>query len=128
MSWIGRNIRWIMILSGALTATMIYAAIAPDAAMRSMFGETVDGPLAHLLARNWGALIALTGGLLIYGALDPAARTAALVTASASKIFFIALVVSERERFAGQQVILGAAADAAMVLLFLWYLASRPRA
>jgi len=32
MPWIGANIRWIMIVSRALTTTMIYAAIAPDAA------------------------------------------------------------------------------------------------
>jgi len=40
MTWIVANIKWIMIVSGVLTATMIYAAIAPEAALRSTFGET----------------------------------------------------------------------------------------
>jgi hypothetical protein len=58
MLWIIANIRWIMIASGVLTATMIYAAIAPEAALHSTFGETLDGPLAEIVVRNWGALIA----------------------------------------------------------------------
>ena len=61
MSAIRRHIRGIMVVSGTLTATMIHAAIAPDAAMRATFGETLDGPLAHLVVRNWGALIGLVG-------------------------------------------------------------------
>ena len=32
--------KWIMLLSGVLTSTMIYAAIAPDAALQSTFGES----------------------------------------------------------------------------------------
>jgi len=57
--WIVHNMRWIMLASGGLTATMVQAAFAPDAALQSNFGETVNGPLAHLVARNCGALIAL---------------------------------------------------------------------
>jgi hypothetical protein len=44
MTWIVRHIRWIMVVSGVLTTTMVYAAIAPDAALRSTFGETLSGP------------------------------------------------------------------------------------
>jgi hypothetical protein len=46
VSWIVVNIHWIMILSGVLTMTMVYAALAPDAALRSTFGESVSGPVA----------------------------------------------------------------------------------
>src|SRR6266545_2140013 len=56
MTRIIANIRWIMIVSGVLTATMIYAAIATEAALQSTFGETLDGPLARIVVRNWGAL------------------------------------------------------------------------
>jgi hypothetical protein len=52
---------------GALTCTMVYAAIAPQAALRSTFGTTLEGPLAEVLVRNWGALIALVGAMLIRG-------------------------------------------------------------
>jgi cbb3-type cytochrome oxidase subunit 1 len=68
--WIVRYMRWIMLVSGVLTATMVQAAITPDSALQSNFGETVSGPLAHLVVRNWGALIALVGGMLIYGAFN----------------------------------------------------------
>ena len=124
MRWIQNNIRWIMILSGGLTTTMLYAAIAPDAAMRSMFGESVDGPLAHILARNWGMLIALTGAMLIYGAFDRPSRPLVLAVASISKTFFIVLVLAQGARYLGQQTAISVIVDSAMVVLFVWYLAS----
>ena len=65
MSWIVANIHRIMILSGVLTMTMIYAALAPEAALRSTFGENVSGPVADIVVRNWGALIALVGAMLM---------------------------------------------------------------
>ncbi len=51
------SIKWIMIVSGLLTCTMVYAVIAPQAMLQSTFGETLEGPLALLIVRNWGALI-----------------------------------------------------------------------
>ena len=68
MSWIVANIHRVMIVSGVLTMTMIYAALAPEAALRSTFGESVSGPVADIVVRNWGALIALVGAMLIYAA------------------------------------------------------------
>jgi len=125
MTWIGNHIRWIMIVSGLLTATMIYAAIAPDAALRSTFGETVDGPLAHLIVRNWGALIAFVGAMLVYGAFDPPARPVILAMAAAGKVVFIALVLSQGGRYLGQQAGVAVAIDSVMVALFCWYLVAR---
>ena len=85
MSWIVVNIHRIMIVSGVLTMTMVYAALAPEAALRSTFGESVSGPVADIVVRNWGALIALVGAMLIYGARKPAVRPMALTLAGASK-------------------------------------------
>ena len=65
-----------MSLSGLLTMTMIYAARAPAAALRSTFGESVSGPVADIVVRNWGALIALVGAMLTYGTRKPAVRPA----------------------------------------------------
>lgn len=79
--WIIRSMRWIMLFSGVLTATMVQAAITPDAALQSNFGETVSGSVAHLVVRNWGALIALVGGMLIYGAFNPLQRPLVLIAA-----------------------------------------------
>ena len=77
MSWVVANIQPIMIVSGLLTMTTIYAALAPEAALRSTFGESMSGPVADIVVRNWGALIALVGATLIYAARKPAVRPAA---------------------------------------------------
>ena len=97
------TIRWIMLVSGVLTIPMVRAAITPDAALESTFGETVSGPLAHLVVRNWGALIALIGGMLIYAAFNPPQRPLLLIVAGASKTVFIALVLSEGARYLTHQ-------------------------
>jgi hypothetical protein len=120
--WIVHQMRWIMMVSGVLTATMIQAAIAPDAALESNFGETVSGPLAYLVVRNWSALIALIGAMLIYGAFNPIHRPLVLVVAGLSKLTFIGLVLSEGTRYLGYQAGMAIAIDSVMVLLFAWYL------
>jgi hypothetical protein len=124
MALIVKHIKWIMIVSGVLTTTMVYAAVAPQAALQSNFGETVDGPLANIIVRNWGALIALVGGMLLYGAFRPAVRGLVLVVSGASKAVFIALVLSEGTRYVSQQVGIAVAIDSLMVLFFAAYLAS----
>lgn len=122
MTWIVANIRWIMILSGVLTSTMFYAAIAPEAALQSTFGETLSGPLARIVVRNWGALIGLVGLMMIYGALNPAVRPLVLIVAGASKAIFVALVLSHGGRYLGSQAGVAIAIDAVMIALFAWYL------
>ena len=74
MNWILAKIKWVMLVSGLLTITMFYAAIAPQAALQSTFGETLEEPLASLIVRNWGVLIGLVGGMLLYGAFCPPVR------------------------------------------------------
>jgi hypothetical protein len=116
------NIKWIMLVSGVLTCTMVYAAIAPQAALRSTFGETLEGPLAEIVVRNWGALITLVGAMLVYGAFKPAVRPLALAVAGASKLVFIALVLSHGSRYLGQQAGIAIAVDLVWVVLFAIYL------
>jgi hypothetical protein len=115
------NIRWIMLVSGVLTCTMIYATIAPQAALRGNFGETLEGPLAEVVVRNWGVLIALIGGMLIYGAYHAAVRPLVLTIAGASKLVFIALVLAQGGRYLGQQVAIAVLIDAVWVVLFVLY-------
>src|SRR5688572_33214462 len=100
--WIVHYMRWIMLVSGVLTATMVQAAITPDAALQSNFGETVSGPLAHLVVRKWGALIDLIDGMLISGALNQLQRSLVLIVSGASKSTFITLVLSEGTRYWSQ--------------------------
>lgn len=120
-----RSIKWIMLVSGVLTCTMVYAAIAPHAMLQSTFGETLEGPLGELIVRNWGALIFLVGGMLIYGAFHEEVRGLVLVVAGASKVVFVALVLATGGRYTSGQAGLSIAVDAFMVMLFTAYLVTR---
>jgi hypothetical protein len=110
----------VMIVSGLLTITMLYAAVSPLNAMMTFFGEDLGTPAAAVVVANWGILIALMGALLIYGALHPPSRKLALVVAGASKIAFIWLVLAQGDRYLaglGTAVII----DSVMVALFAAY-------
>ena len=122
MSWIVDKIKWIMLVTGLLTCTMLYAALAPAAALRATFGESLSGPLAEIVVRNWGALIVLVGAMLIYGAYDPPARPLIVTVAALSKLIFIALVLVYGRHYLGQQAGMVVAIDSAMVLLYAGYL------
>ena len=122
MNWIVARIKWIMLVSGVLTCTMLYAAVAPQAALRSTFGATLEGPLAEIVVRNWGALIGLVGGMLIYGAYDPPGRPFIVTVAGLSKLVFIGLVLSHGRQYLGHQVGLAIAIDLVTVALFIGYL------
>jgi hypothetical protein len=122
MKFVTANIKWIMLVSGALTCTMVYAAIAPQAALRATFGDTLEGPLAEIVVRNWGALVALVGAMLIYGAFMPAVRSLALTIAGISKLVFITLVLAQGGRYLVQQAAIALALDLAWVVLFACYL------
>ena len=125
MTWIARNIHWLMRISGVLTLTMLYAVVAPDGALRSTFGESLGGPVADIVVRNWGALIGLMGGMLIYAARKPAVRPLALTVAGGSKAIFIVLVLSHGTRFLGYQAGVAVIVDLLWVLVFAVYLATR---
>ena len=122
MNWIVAKIKSIMLVSGALTCTMLYAALAPQATLRSTFGETLEGPLAEIVVRNWGALIALMGAMLIYGAYDPPGRPLVLTVAGLSKLVFIGLVLAHGRQYLGHQAGLAVVIDLVMVALFIGYL------
>jgi lysylphosphatidylglycerol synthetase-like protein (DUF2156 family) len=124
VSLIVRNIKAIMVLSGGLTATVAYAAAAPGPALESTFGESLTGPLAELLVRNWGVLVALIGAMLIHGAFNPASRRVALLAAAVSKVWFIALVLSNGTRYLGYGAGTAVAVDTLMVIMFVSYLAA----
>ena len=113
------SIKWIMLVSGALTCTMLYAAIAPHAMLQSTFGETVEGPLGELVVRNWGALIFLVGAMLIYGAFNEAVRPLVLTVAAASKAVFIGLVLANGDRYLRTQAGVSIAVDSLMVIVFV---------
>ena len=122
MTWLAAHFKWVMLVSGALTSTMVYTAIAPQAALASMFGATLEGPLAEIVVRNWGALIALVGAMLIYGAFNPPVRPLVLTVAGLSKLIFIGLVLAFGRPISGGQAGLSVGIDLLMVALFAAYL------
>lgn len=122
MNIIAAYIKWIMLVSGVLTCTMAYAAFAPQAALQSTFGESLEGPLATVVVRNWAVLITLMRGMLVYGAFVPAVRNLALFTAGLSKAVFVALIFSQGGRFLAHQAGTAAAIDAGWVIIFSLYL------
>ena len=124
MNLLHRWIKWVMLASGVLTCTMFYALVAPDASLQSNFGQSIDGPVAQIVVRNWGALIGLMGLLLIYGAFHEPARRIALVLAGTSKVAFIVLVLSFGREVLRYQVGVSVAVDSMMVVLFVAYLVS----
>ena len=131
MNWIVSNIKWLMLVSGALTCTMLYALIAPQPALRSNFGEGLEGPVAEIVVRNWGALIGLVGAMLIYGAFNPASRPMALMVAAVSKLTFVTLVLLHGQQYLSEQAGIAVGVDAVWVLLFTLYFIgarNRPRA
>lgn len=122
MTWLAKQMKWLMLVAGALTCTMLYAAIAPQAALRSNFGTALDGPIAEIVVRNWGALIALVGFMLIYGAFVEPARRLVLTVAVVSKATFIGLVLTFGRDLLVYQVRTAVVVDAIFIVVFGAYL------
>lgn len=127
MQMIEKNIKWIMLVSGIFTCSMLLATIAPQFVLLQTFGVTMDAPLANIVVRNWGFLIALVGALLIYGAYKPESRTLILVIASISKLVFIVLVLIFGRAYLGKAG-LAVGFDIIVVLLYVIYLLQTRRA
>jgi len=128
MRWIVSWMKGILLISGALTCTMFYAAVDPDAALRSTFGDTVEGPIAEIVVRNWGVLIGLMGLMLLYAAFDVAARPLVLTVAGTSKLVFIGLILVAGRPFLAHQAGVAVVCDLIQVALFAAYLIAAPRA
>ena len=116
------NFKWVMLISGLLTCTMLQALISPQASLISNFGQTIDVPLAEIIVRNWGALIGLVGIMLIYGAFMKSVRRFVLVIAGSSKIIFILLLLSSKESYMGFGAGTAVIVDSIMVVLYIAYL------
>jgi hypothetical protein len=115
------NIKWIMLIAGLLTCSMIFAVFAPQTALISMFGESLTEPLAQVVVRSWGFLIFIMGTLLIYGAFKPVHRNLALVFTSITKIVFIALIVIFGSQYIEKSAVT-IVLDSVLIIIFLTYL------
>jgi hypothetical protein len=122
MNLIVSNIQWIMLVAGVLTLTMLQAVFAPKAALKGLFGEALEGPVANIIVRNWGFLIALTAAFVIYAAFHPPLRAPALILSGAGKLCFVALVFAQGARYAKRQAFVAASIDLFWVVVFALYL------
>jgi hypothetical protein len=116
------NFKWIMLLSGLLTCTMFLGLVFPQNSLQSNFGETITGPVAEVIVRNWSALIGLIGLALIYGAFVENVRNFALVLAGISKIIFISLVLIYGRQFMSYGAGTAVIADTLMIALYATFL------
>jgi len=123
MDWIRGNIQWILIVCGAATRSMLVIALAPRFAARFIFGEELATPSSLLIARNWGAMIFVSGLLLIASAGHPDFRLPIMLNAIAGKLGFTLLVFAGGKRYLAKPAFPMAIADLAIVLLFVVYLA-----
>jgi len=116
------NFKWIMLICGLLTCTMLVGLFSPESSLQSNFGEAlVTGP-ENLVVRGWSALIGLMGIMLIYGAFKPAVRNYSLIIAGINKIIFIGLILIFGRQYMPFGLGTAIVADATMILLFAVYL------
>lgn len=99
MSVFKQRVKWIMLISGVVTATMLYGVVAPDSAMVSFFGESLIvgehagvESLQGLVMRSWSGLVGIMGLVLIAGFFKPQLRDFSLILAASSKLLFVVLV------------------------------------
>ena len=121
MNIIITKIKWIMIIAGLLTCSMIFPVFAPQAALISMFGEAISDPLGEVVVRSWGFLIFLMGVLLIYGAFKPVYRNLSLIIVGISKIAFISLILIFGEQYIEKSAVT-IIFDSILIALFAFYL------
>jgi hypothetical protein len=116
------NFKWVMLICGLLTCTMLVGLFSPESSLQSNFGEAlVTGP-ENLVVRGWSALIGLMGIMLIYGAFKPAVRNYSLIIAGINKIIFIGLILIFGRQYMPFGLGTAIVADATMILLFAVYL------
>ncbi|TGK95318.1 hypothetical protein EHQ30_01370 [Leptospira brenneri] len=121
MNLIFSNIKWIMLGSGIITCSMLLSALHPSLGLTLTFGDTLNGDLANTIVRNWAALIAIVGGMLIYGAYHEHTRNLVLVVASVSKSIFVILNLIYGTSFLMRSGI-ALVFDSILVIIFVSYL------
>ena len=123
MKFIIKNIKWVMMISGVLTATTFYGLFAPQAAIESMFGASFGGSLETLIIRSWSSLVGIIGLILIYGAFNEGHRVFCISIAALSKAVFVSLVIICGQAFlatAAPAIIM----DCLVIILTLFFLVS----
>lgn len=122
MRWFFANFKWIMLICGLLTCTMLLGLFSPETSMRANFGEQLTTGTENIVVRGWSALIGLMGIMLIYGAFKPSVRDFSLVIVGISKIIFIALAILFGNEYLSFDLGRAVVVDSVMIALFAIYL------
>lgn len=118
-----KHIKWLMIVIGLITCSLILTVISPATGLQNLFGATLEGPLAEIIVRSWALLITITGALLIYAAFNPQYRKLVICIACISKTWFIAANLIYGQEFLASSMS-ALVFDGVAVLILLTYLFS----
>jgi hypothetical protein len=118
------QIEWILLITGLATAGALVLFVAPATMLKMLFGQAPSDAPSLFIARNWGLLVSLVGGLLIYAAYHEEVRVPVLVVAIAEKAV-LALGIFLSPFRSRPPVLAMAVADASMAAVYLMYLVGR---
>jgi hypothetical protein len=83
----------ILVASGAITAAGgLTALLLPQPFLRLGFGVKSTDGVTVLFVRSWGVLVFVIGGLIVYSAYVPTARTPVLTAAAIEKFALVGLI------------------------------------
>ena len=108
----------ILIVTGVLTMPGITLFLAPKTMLRLAFGAPSPDPVTTTIARHWGLLLFLVGGLLVFAGCHPEVRVPVMIVGTTEKFLIAALVFASPLRARRLlDVIVGA--DAVMGMLYV---------
>ncbi|HET6274513.1 MAG TPA: hypothetical protein VFE16_01080 [Candidatus Cybelea sp.] len=117
----GTYVGALLLVTGIITLVPIVLTLAPQPALRILFGDPSPNVLTQALARHWGLLVALVGALLVYAASHADARAPVMVVAAVEKFgvgIIFGFALPRRPVLVAVIV-----ADAVMALLYVTFLA-----
>ena len=89
---ISQNIDLILLVSGLATMGAIALLFAPRQILKLLFDLDTSEPTTLFLARHWGLLVFLVGGLLVYSTYDHNLRDPVLLLACLEKLAIAGLI------------------------------------
>src|SRR5262249_30762108 len=89
---IAAHIQPLLLVTGFVTTLAVAIFVAPRAGLKLLFGVEQADPMTMFIARHWGLLVALVGGLLVAAAYEPGLRVPAMALAVAEKLAIVAMI------------------------------------
>ncbi|HYW02787.1 MAG TPA: hypothetical protein VFA86_02495 [Gammaproteobacteria bacterium] len=119
---IARHIALILYVSGAVTLLPVIQYLLPRRALKGLAGLELSEPGGLFFATHWGALVFVTGMLLIWAGHVPALRAAVVLAALVEKAALVHLVYRYRRQPFAKKLAGAAVFDGACVIVYGLYL------